>query len=96
MKNYFKDVSGKHIKDTLFITIRNTGSKGWNKYKGYFKCDPNQSNYLFEETQIPEDVYPNGRLELVLNFPRIEKNSKTVIAIAQSNFFIMIKLVILK
>ena len=75
MKNYFKGVSGKHIKDTLFITIRNTGSKGWNKYKGYFKCDPNQSNYFFEETQIPEDVYPNGRLELVLNFPRIEKNS---------------------
>ena len=75
MKNYFKGVSGKHIKDTLFITLRNTGSKGWNKYKGYFKCDSNQSNYFFEETQIAEDVYPNGRLELVLNFPRIEKNN---------------------
>ena len=76
MKNYFKGVSGRHIKDTLFITIRNTGSKGWNKYKGYFKCDANQSNFFFEETQIAEDVYPNGRLELVLNFPRIEKNTK--------------------
>ena len=72
MKNYFKGVSGRHIKDTLFITIINSGSKGWNKYKGYFKCDA----IFFEETQIAEDVYPNGRLELVLNFPRIEKNTK--------------------
>ena len=46
MKNYFKGVSGRHIKDTLFITIINTGSKGWNKYKGYFKCDANQSNFF--------------------------------------------------
>ena len=76
MKNYFKGVSGRHIKDTLFITIRNTGSKGWGKYKGYFKCDSNQSNYFFDETQIPEDVYPYGTLDLVLNFPRIEKNTK--------------------
>ena len=77
MKNYFKGVSGKHIKDTLLITLRNNGSKGWGRYKGYFKCDINQSNYFFEETQIPQDVYPNGALELVLNFPRSEKNSNS-------------------
>ena len=77
MKNYFKGVSGKHIKDTLLITLRNNGSKGWGRYKGYFKCDINQSNYFFEETQIPQDVYPNGDLELVLNFPRSEKNTQS-------------------
>jgi hypothetical protein len=77
MKNYFKGISGKHIKDTLFINLRNNGSRGWNRYKGYFKCDINQSNYFFEETQIPQDVYPNGALELVLNFPRSEKNSNS-------------------
>ena len=77
MKNYFKGVSGKHIKDTLLITLRNNGSKGWGRYKGYFKCDINQSNYFFEETQIPQEVYPNGALELVLNFPRSEKNSNS-------------------
>ena len=77
MKNYFKGISGKHIKDTLFINLRNNGSRGWNRYKGYFKCDINQSNYFFEETQIPQDVYPNGDLELVLNFPRSEKNTQS-------------------
>ena len=77
MKNYFKGISGKHIKDTLFINLINNGSRGWGRYKGYFKCDINQSNYFFEETQIPQDVYPNGDLELVLNFPRSEKNSKS-------------------
>ena len=75
MKNYFKGVSGRHIKDTLFITLRNTGSRPWGRLKGYFKCVPEQSNFFFEDTQIPQDVYQNGSLELVLNFPRIEKNS---------------------
>ena len=60
MKNYFKGVSGKHIKDTLFITIRNTGSKGWNKYKGCFKCDPNQSNYFFEELRFQKTYIQMG------------------------------------
>lgn len=74
MKNYFKGVSGRHIKDTLFITLRNTGSRAWGRFQGYFKCVPEQSNYFFEEIQIAQEVYQNGYLELVLNFPRIEKN----------------------
>ena len=74
MNNYFRGVSGRHIKDTLFIRVRNTGTGGWSKFQGYFKCYENQSNYFFEEAHISEDVYPNGQLELVLNFPRIEKN----------------------
>ena len=74
MKNYFRGVSGRHIKDTLFITLRNNGSKGWSRYKGSFRCNEKQSNIFFEETQINQDVYPNSGMELVLNFPRIEKN----------------------
>ena len=38
MKNYFKDASGANIKDTLIISVKNTGSKGWNRFQGYFKC----------------------------------------------------------
>ena len=75
MKNYFKGVSGRHIKDTLIITLRNTGSRPWGRLKGYFKYVPEQSNYFFEDTQIPQDVYKYESLELALNFPRIEKNS---------------------
>ena len=75
MKNYFRGVSGRNIKDTLFLTIRNTGVKPWGKFSGSFKCVEEQSNYFFEAVQIPQDVYPGNSLELVLNFPRIEKNS---------------------
>ena len=77
MKNYFKGTSGKHIKDTLFITLRNTGSKGWMRFKGHFKCDEKQSNIFCEPCHIAEDVYPNGTLELVLNFPREARNINT-------------------
>lgn len=75
MKNYFKCESGRHIKDTLFITLRNNGTRGWSRFKGTFKCVQDQSNYFFDDIQIPQEVYPNGSLELVLNFPRIEKNT---------------------
>ena len=75
MKNYFKGVSGRHIKDTLIVTLRNTGTKPWGRYNGYFKCIENQSNYFFENIQIPEDIYPRNSIEFVLNFPRIEKNN---------------------
>ena len=75
MKNYFKGVSGRHIKDTLLVTLRNSGTKPWGRYQGYFKCEENISNYYFENTQISEDIYPGKSIELVLNFPRIEKNS---------------------
>ena len=75
MKNYFKCESGRHIRDTLFITLRNNGTRGWSRFKGTFKCVQDQSNYFFDDIQIPQEVYPNGSLELVLNFPRIEKNT---------------------
>ena len=75
MKNYFKCEPGRHIKDTLFITLRNNGTRGWSRFKGTFKCVQDQSNYFFDDIQIPQEVYPNGSLELVLNFPRIEKNT---------------------
>ena len=75
MKNYFKCESGRHIKDTLFITLKNNGTRGWSRFKGTFKCVQDQSNYFFDDIQIPQEVYPNGSLELVLNFPRIEKNT---------------------
>lgn len=75
MKNYFKCETGRHIKDTLFITLRNNGTRGWSRFKGTFKCVQDQSNYFFDDIQIPQEVYPNGSLELVLNFPRIEKNT---------------------
>jgi hypothetical protein len=74
MKNYFKDASGANIKDTLIISVKNTGSKGWNRFQGYFKCLENKSNLFFENILIPEETYPNGSIELVLTFPRIEKN----------------------
>ena len=74
MVNYFKGTSGLNVKDTLIINIRNTGSKGWMAFKGSFKCVEKKSNLFFEEILIPEEVYSNGRLELVLNFPRIAKN----------------------
>lgn len=75
MKNYFKNTSGNHIKDTLILTLRNTGSKGWQQYQGYFKCVPEKSNLIFDTVQIPEEAYPNGTIEIVLNFPRIAKNN---------------------
>ena len=75
MKNYFKCESGRHIKDTLFITLKNNGTRGWSRFKGTFKCVQDQSNYFFDDIQIPQEVYPNGSLELVLNFSRIEKNT---------------------
>ena len=75
MKNYFKGVSGRHIKDTLIVTLRNSGTRPWGRFQGYFKCEENQSNYYFETTQISEDIYPGNSIELVLNFPRIEKNN---------------------
>ena len=75
MKNYFRGVSGRHIKDTLIVKLKNTGSKPWGRFKGCFKCDENQSNYFFEDIQIPEDIYPKSSIEIVLNFPRIEKNA---------------------
>ena len=87
MKNYFKNVSGMHIKDTLIITLKNTGSKGWQRFQGYFKCVPEKSNLVFDNVQIAEEVYPNGYLELVLNFPRIAKNK------SQGNCYSTIQLV---
>ena len=75
MKNYFRGVSGRHIKDTLILKLKNTGSKPWGRLKGSFQCDENQSNYFFETTLISEDIYPGSTIEIVLNFPRIEKNA---------------------
>lgn len=74
MKNFFRDKTGRFIKDTILITIKNTGSKPWARYKGYFKCIPEKSNLFFETFQIPEDVYANRTIEFVLSFPRIKKN----------------------
>ena len=75
MKNYFRGVSVRHIKDTLILKLKNTGSKPWGRLKGSFQCDENQSNYFFETTLISEDIYPGSTIEIVLNFPRIEKNA---------------------
>ena len=75
MKSFFKGVSGINIKDTLFITLRNTGTKGWEKFKGSFICITEKSNYFFEETQITQEVYPNELLDLVLHFPRSKRNN---------------------
>ena len=77
MINYFKGEIGLGIKDTLIVNIRNNGSKGWQKYSGYFKCLEEKSNIYFDNSQIPQEVYPNGLLEIVLNFSRIEKNKNS-------------------
>ena len=75
MKNYFKNARGAHIKDTLIITLRNTGTKGWQKYNGWIKCVEEESNLIFDSIQISEDTYPGGFHEVVLTFPRIDKNN---------------------
>lgn len=77
MISYFKGASGKQIKDTLIVHIRNNGTKGWEPHKGSFKCFEEKSNIFFEEAKIAEEAYPNGRIEIVLNFPRTEKNNNT-------------------
>lgn len=74
MKNYFKGVSGMGIKDTLIVKLTNNGSKGWMPFKGSFKCLEEKSNIFFDTNPINEEVYPNGSIEIVLNFPRIAKN----------------------
>ena len=75
MVNYFKNTSGLHVRDTLIVTLQNTGTSGWMAFKGSFKCLEQKSNFFFDEVLIPQEVYPNGYLELVLNFSRIEKNT---------------------
>lgn len=77
MKNYFKGASGFGIKDTLIVNIRNTGSRGWERFKGSFKCLEDQSNLFFDETLISEEVLPNGLIEIVLNFARTNKNKNS-------------------
>ena len=77
MRNYFKGASGIGIRDTLIVYIRNTGTKGWEPHKGSFKCFEEKSNLFFEETLIAEEAYPNGRIEIVLNFPRVAKNKNS-------------------
>ena len=75
MVNYFKNTSGLDIKDTLIVTLQNTGTSGWMPFKGSFKCLEQKSNLFFDEVLIPQEVYPNKYVELVLNFSRIEKNT---------------------
>jgi hypothetical protein len=74
MKNYFRGATGRLIKDTIIIRIKNNEDKPWPRWKGYFKCIPEKSNIYFENVLIPEDIYPNEEFECVLNYPRIEKN----------------------
>ena len=74
MKNYFRDLTGRLIRDTLIVTLKNNGNKAWEKNKGCFKCMESKSNIFFETFQIPKDVAPNETKEFVLSFPRIEKN----------------------
>ena len=73
MKNFFRNYTGKLIKDTILITIKNNGSKPWAKHKGYFNCMKEKSNLFFDNIQIPEDVYINDKKEFILSFPRIKK-----------------------
>ena len=77
MINYFKGASGIGIRDTLIVHIRNNGTKGWEPHKGSFKCIEERSNLFFEEILIAEEAYPNGRIEIVLNFPRVAKNKNS-------------------
>ena len=74
MKNYFRDLTGRLIRDTIIISIKNNGKNPWGKYKGSFKCLEEKSNIFFEPFQIPKDIYPNETKEFVLSFPRIKKN----------------------
>ena len=74
MKNYFRNRTGKLIKDTIIITIKNTGKKDWAKNQGSFKCLKEKSNQYFEPLQIPQDILVNETREFVLSFPRIKKN----------------------
>jgi hypothetical protein len=74
MKNYFRNKTGRQYKDTLIVTVKNTGTKYWERYKGQFKCYESISNIYFETLSISEDVAPNGSIELVLTFPREDRN----------------------
>ena len=75
MKNYYKQKACNGLKDTIFITIKNTGTNGWQKFKGKINCVEEESNLFFDPVLICEDTYPDGSVELVLNFRRNEKNS---------------------
>ena len=74
MKNYFRNKTGRQYKDTLMVTVKNTGKKYWERFKGQIKCLESNSNIFFETILMGEDVAPNGSIELVLTFPRYEKN----------------------
>jgi len=74
MKNYFRNKTGRQYKDTLIVTVKNTGKKYWERFKGQIKCYESDSNIYFETLLISEDVAPNGSIELVLTFPRYERN----------------------
>ena len=74
MKNYFRNKTGRQYKDTLIVTVKNTGKKYWERFKGQIKCYESDSNIYFETLLISEDVPPNGSIELVLTFPRYERN----------------------
>ena len=74
MKNYFRDLTGRLVRDTILITIKNNGNKPWSEYKGYFKCLKEKSNIYFDTFLIPKDVNQNETREFVLYFPRIEEN----------------------
>ena len=74
MKNYFRNKTGRQYKDTLIVTVKNTGKKYWERFKGQIKCLESNSNIFFETISMGEDVAPNGSIELVLTFPREERN----------------------
>jgi len=74
MKNYFRDLTGRLVRDTILVTIKNNGNKPWGEYKGYFKCLKEKSNIYFDTFFIPKDVNQNETREFVLYFPRIEEN----------------------
>lgn len=52
MKNYYKQKACNGLKDTIFITIKNTGTNGWQKFKGKINCVEEQSNLFFDPVLI--------------------------------------------
>ena len=75
MKGYKNMPNLFGLRDTLSITIKNTGTNGWAKNKGLIKCIDEESDLIFDDVYLTEDVYSGDNVELILLFKRNYYNS---------------------
>ncbi len=75
MKGYKNMPNLFGLRDTLYITIQNTGTNAWAKYKGLIKCVDGESDLIFDDAYLTEDVYPGDSVKLLLLFKRNDYNT---------------------